>query len=207
MARPAYKLEWSRWLKIYKALLNLTDQAPLKLPRARDIDQTSNPAFWLIVPVRQKHHPHGKRQPNQALLMRVTGRRGVGDRKGYGPSDAEQRAMLRCVMEVGPLKPIGYLPLSTIRAAKTASEMVASSALTRGLAAIQFPPEACCIRSGALYVYDRAALNALLKACAAEAAAAGLPVQSDAFVAQIASVWYERDHPAHPIIAAAFGET
>ncbi|HEY0145477.1 MAG TPA: hypothetical protein VGB93_04870, partial [Methylovirgula sp.] len=84
---------------------------------------------------------------------------------------------------------------------------VAASALTRGLAAIQFPPEACCIQSGALYVYDRAALAALLQVRAVAAAAAGLPVRVDAFAAHIASTWFERGHPAHPIIAAAFGES
>jgi hypothetical protein len=131
----------------------------------------------------------------------------MSDQADHGPSDAEQRAMLRCLQEVGPSKPVGYLPLSTIRAAKSASETVAASALTRGLAAIQFPPEACCIESGALYVYDRAALAALLQERAAAAAAAGLPLQSDAFVAHIAAIWFERGHPAHPIIAAAFGET
>ncbi|MEI9916959.1 MAG: hypothetical protein WDN29_15460 [Methylovirgula sp.] len=131
----------------------------------------------------------------------------MSDQTDHGPNDAEQRAMLRCVLEVGPLKPIGYLPLSTITAAKSASEIVAASALTRGLAAIQFPPEACCIQSGALYVYDRAALAALLQVRAVAAAAAGLPVRVDAFAAHIASTWFERGHPAHPIIAAAFGES
>ncbi len=29
----------------------------------------------------------------------------------------------------------------------------------------------------------------------------------DAFAAHIASTWFERGHPAHPIIAAAFGES
>jgi hypothetical protein len=131
----------------------------------------------------------------------------MSDQADHGPNDAEQRAMLRCVLEVGPSKPVGYLPLNAIGAAKSASEIVAVAALKRGLAAIEFPPEACCIKSGALYVYDRAALTALLQERATAAAAAGLPLQPDAFVAHIAAVWFERDHPAHPIIAAAFGET
>jgi hypothetical protein len=145
--------------------------------------------------------------PNEAPLNASCCSRNMSDQTDQGPSDAEQRAMLRCVLEVGQSKPIGYLPLSDIRAAKSASEIVAVSALARGLAAIQFPPEVCCIESGALYIYDRAALAALLKERACAAAVAGLPLQPDAFVAHIAANWFERDHPAHPIIAAAFGET
>jgi hypothetical protein len=70
----------------------------------------------------------------------------------YGPSEAEQRDMLRSLLEVGPSKPIGYLPLSAIRAAKSAPEIIAMSALADGLAAVEFPPGACCSESGALWL-------------------------------------------------------
>jgi hypothetical protein len=128
------------------------------------------------------------------------------DLPDYGPSEAEQRVLLRCLLEVGPSKPIGYLPLGAIKAARSSREIVASSALARKLAVIEFPHGACCIESGALYVYDRAALATLLKERAVAAAAAGLPLQSDAFVAHIAATWFAPDHPAIPIIVAAFGE-
>jgi hypothetical protein len=128
------------------------------------------------------------------------------DLPDYGPSEAEQRDMLRSLLEVGPSKPVGYLPLSAIKTARSSPEIVAMSALADGLAAIEFAPGACCIESGALYVYDRAALNALLRERAAAATAAGLPLQADAFVARIAAFWFDRNHPARPIIAAAFGE-
>jgi hypothetical protein len=128
------------------------------------------------------------------------------DLPDYGPGEAEQREMLRSLLEVGPSKPVGYLPLSAIRAAKSVPEIITISALADGLAAIEFPPGACCIESGALYVYDRVALDALLQRHAGDAAAAGLPLQADAFVARIAAFWFDRNHRAHPIIAAAFGE-
>ncbi len=115
--------------------------------------------------------------------------------------------LLRSLTAVGPAKPVGYLPLYAIKnLLGTTPEALTASATARGLAAVLFGPEACCIKSGALYVYDREALAVLLQTRSLRVRAAGLSLNPDAFVARIAAVWFERDHPAHPIIAAAFGE-
>jgi hypothetical protein len=45
-----------------------------------------------------------------------------------------------------------------------------------------------------------------LKARANAIAAAGLPLDPDRFVAEIATVWFGNGHSAHPIIATAFGD-
>jgi hypothetical protein len=112
------------------------------------------------------------------------------------------------LLEVGPTKPVAYLPLYTIEEfVKTTPETVIAAATARGLATAQFGPAACCIKSGALYVYDREALADLLQESADASAAAGLPSDPDRFVAHIAAVWLDRDHPAYPLIARAFGET
>jgi hypothetical protein len=121
-------------------------------------------------------------------------------------SDAEQRQLLDSLLEIGPSKPLGCFPITVIIYANSAPEIVAAAALAHGLAAVKFPAEACCIQSGALYVYDRAALKAFLQARAAAVSAAGLPLQPDAFVVQIATVRFAPEHAAHPIIAAALGE-
>jgi len=115
--------------------------------------------------------------------------------------------LLRSLTEVGPTKPVGYLPLDTIRnVVRQSPEAVAASANVRGLMAVQFGPDICCIKSGALYVYDRESLARLLRAEADAVAHAGLPSDPDRFVAHIAAVWYAEDHPACQIIASAFGE-
>jgi hypothetical protein len=49
-------------------------------------------------------------------------------------------------------------------------------------------------------------LAAYLQLTAGTVRAAGLPPDRDSFVAHIATVWFEQDHPAYPIIAAAFGD-
>lgn len=122
-------------------------------------------------------------------------------------SEDERNALLRSLTEVGPSKPVGYLPLSTIEnIARLDPGTVAAAARARGLATEQFGPSVCCIKSGALYVFHREALAALLQADAEAVCAAGLPLDPDGFVARIASVWFEQNHPARPIIAIAFGE-
>src|SRR5581483_10311931 len=102
-------------------------------------------------------------------------------------------------------KPVGYLPLHTINDfVQLSPEDIGAAAIARGLATAQFGPDTCCIKSGALYVYDREALAELLQAQADVISAAGLPLDPDLFVAHIATVWFAADHPIHPIIASAF---
>jgi hypothetical protein len=123
------------------------------------------------------------------------------------PTEDERRTLLRSLTEVSPSKPVGYLPLDTIKNfVRLTPEAVAAAAAANGLATAQFSPMDCCIKSGALYVYHREALATLLRARADAVSAAGLPLDPDRFVAHIAVVWFEKDHPAHPIIAAVFGD-
>ncbi|MDP9813684.1 hypothetical protein J2W42_006559 [Rhizobium tibeticum] len=86
-------------------------------------------------------------------------------------------------------------------------ETLAAIAATRGLATAQFAQAACRIKSGAFYAYHREALGDLLRENADTIRVAGLPVDPDGFVAHIAAIWYEENHVARPIIAAAFGES
>jgi len=122
-------------------------------------------------------------------------------------NDEERDVLLRSLTDVGPSKPVGYLPLYTIeKFLRSTPETLAAAAGTRGLATAQFAQAACCIKSGAFYAYHRDALNNLLQENADAVRVAGLPLDPDDFVAHIAAIWYEKSHSAHPIIAAAFGE-
>jgi hypothetical protein len=123
------------------------------------------------------------------------------------PEPDEDKTLLGSLTGVGSTKPVAYLPLYTIKDfVQLSPDVVAADAKARGLAAVQFGPDTCCIKSGALYVYDREALARLLQVQADAVAHAGLPHDPDRFVRHIAAVWYPKDHPAHPIIAKAFGE-
>jgi len=119
---------------------------------------------------------------------------------------ADRRRLLCDLMQVGPTRPVGYLPLYTLKHLLLRDPQdVASEASASGLTATQFGPDGCCIKSGALYVYHREALAELLRSRADVLAANGLPTDPDHFVALIASVWFEQDHPVYPIVVAAFG--
>lgn len=126
--------------------------------------------------------------------------------KSPAPTNNERQAILRSLDDVGPSKPVGYLPLSTIDEILLISpEAVAAGLTARGLATARFSPEDTCIESGALYVYHRAALHTLLANRAEAVGIADLPLDPDRFVVRIATTWFDEDHPAKPIIAAAFG--
>ena len=122
------------------------------------------------------------------------------------PDEREQEMLLRSLMAVGPSKPVGYLPLHTIEEfVQITPEAVVAALTAHGLATVQFGPTGCCIKSGALYACHREALAALLQANADAIRAMGLPLDPEIFVAHIAAVWFENNHPAYPIIAKAFG--
>ena len=124
------------------------------------------------------------------------------------PTEAEREVYLRDLSRVGPSKPVGYLPLYTIRDfAHLTPEIVAAQATANGLTATAFSPKRCCIKSGALYVHDPAALARLLLAHAEVLEANGFPINPDRFVAHIAKTWFTQDHPAHSVIAQAFGSS
>lgn len=114
--------------------------------------------------------------------------------------------MLRDLNGVGPSKAVGYLPLRTLeKLLLLCPEAVAAGFTARGLATARFAPEESCIGSGALHVFHRTALHALLAKQAEAVRSAGLPLDPDRFVARIATTWFDENHPAIPIIAAAFG--
>ncbi len=121
-------------------------------------------------------------------------------------TEADRQWLLHDLMNVGPEKPVAYLPLYTVKDLLLRDPKdLAREAVALGLTAAQFGPDKCCIKSGALYVYHREALAELLRTQAAVLATNGFPIDPNHFVARIASVWFEHDHPIYPIVAAAFG--
>lgn len=126
--------------------------------------------------------------------------------KQPAPTEAEREHYLRDLSGVGSSKPIGYLPLYTIRDfAHLSPEIVAARATANGLTAVEFSPKRCCIKSGALYVYDPQTLAQLLLAQADVLKANDFPLDPDRFVAHIAKTWFPQHYPAQSVIAQAFG--
>jgi hypothetical protein len=108
--------------------------------------------------------------------------------------------------EVGPEKPLGYLPLYTVRdVLHMDPHALARDAAARGLSAVMFDADACCIKSGALYLFDRRAFDGILQSSAATLLSNGWTVDVDQFVARIAREWVDPTHPVAPVIRRAFG--
>jgi len=72
--------------------------------------------------------------------------------------------VLESLSLVGPSKAVGYLPLRTVtHVLGLTVEGVIADAEARGLKAIPLGPRQCCIKSGALYVFDEEALERILR--------------------------------------------
>jgi hypothetical protein len=108
---------------------------------------------------------------------------------------------------VGPKKAVGYLPLYTISEVLGAElDDLVGEAESQGLSTIVLGPDRCCIKSGALYVYHRAALEKLLRQAADVVQNSGLSSNPEQFVEQIAATWFEPEEPIYPVIKAAFSD-
>jgi hypothetical protein len=123
-------------------------------------------------------------------------------------TNLEREAIVRDLALVGRTKAVGYLPLDTIeRYLKIPPTKLAANARRKGLAALLFSSRQSCIRSGAFYVYHRAALRSLLASQADALRQSGLSNHPDQFVRQIASRWFGSEEPACGVIADAFAFT
>ena len=122
--------------------------------------------------------------------------------------DARKVAIMSSLTQVGPAKPVGYLPLHTIRNILQLEPCaIERDAEAKGLQTTLFEPGQCCIESGALYIFDRSSLDRLLRSSSAILSANHWPENPESFVARVASEWI--DDPRHPVtrvIRLAFGE-
>jgi hypothetical protein len=119
----------------------------------------------------------------------------------------EKANILRGFAEVGATRIIGYLPLYTIRDFLGAEpKALAREAADRGLSAVILGEDECCIKSGALYVYESAALSKLLESYLGRLQDAKWPMEPAAFIRHIAADWFTSDDPIMELIQAAFGE-
>jgi len=120
--------------------------------------------------------------------------------------DTLKDALLRSLQQVGPAKPVGYPPLSTVTDVLGLEvDDLIRDAIARGLAAVRFGPERCCIKSGAIYVYDCWAVAAAVRDATDNLTDYEIPSDPDGFVQYIAANWLDEDHPAYAIIVRAFG--
>ncbi|WP_186419187.1 hypothetical protein [Bosea sp. CS1GBMeth4] len=116
-------------------------------------------------------------------------------------------SVLESLTLVGSTKAIGYLPLQTVtQVLQLNVEDAIAHAAACGLNALSIGPQECCINSGALYVFDAAALEAILRNGVATLEQVNAPTDPTMFVRFIARYWFPADHPIMPIIRTAFAD-
>jgi hypothetical protein len=108
--------------------------------------------------------------------------------------------------DVGPDKPLGYLPNEAIYGYGERPEVVGDVSQRRGLSTLELGEEEAMIRGCALYVYDKKALDSLLGEQASMLAARGWPVDATEFVDRVGreAVDAEQDPELFRVIAWAF---
>lgn len=119
-------------------------------------------------------------------------------------SDEKER-LLRDLFGVGPTKPLGYLPLSTIRRCDRSVEDVASCLISRGLYTLENPFG--IVGTGALYAAHGPSLLALLERSVGMLQGAGWPTTVPGFVQRVSEQWVdEKESPAlYELVGRAFG--
>jgi hypothetical protein len=119
----------------------------------------------------------------------------------------EARRILEIHLNLGPKKPVSYLPLRTIEEiiGLTVPEYVSLIAKS-GNKAIVFSPGRCCINSGAVYAYNYLYLSDVLHDDVDTLSKNGWPSDPDTFIVRIAREWVDTGHPVMPIIKKSFGD-
>jgi hypothetical protein len=122
-------------------------------------------------------------------------------------SEKERQSIFGNLAAVGSGKSLGYLPIATLRKHLDLDEdEIVSSFERRGLKAKTFQAHECCIKSGAIYVFDPVGLQRVLNAASDILKDSSWPVVAEAFVNKVAKIWVDPSHPVYAVIRRAFGE-
>ncbi len=122
------------------------------------------------------------------------------------PNDCSENKYLNDLLRVGPDKPLGYLPLNTIREECKVNPLdVAKYLKRRGLEIKAWKQSFCKVWSGALFVYDRESLQKLLDQHSGILIEANWPSQADDFVVQVATT-LAKSPALFDLVATAFAD-
>lgn len=111
---------------------------------------------------------------------------------------------LQDLYRVGKSKPVGYLPLSTIREASNEKELIKWATQVK-LSHQLFYGHQCNIGSGALFIYDRGELQDFLICYSMTLLGAGVPTDPDSYITYIAKN-HVMDKKAFRIVGLSFAD-
>ena len=111
------------------------------------------------------------------------------------------------LLEVGPEKPLGYLPFHTISAlCKVDYRELEKYLRERGIEVMKFSRFFCKVSSGAFYAYDREALQKLLDKNQGTLKDFRWPTQADQFVKKVAKKYAPGRTPLYRLVAETFAD-
>ena len=110
------------------------------------------------------------------------------------------------IENVGPNKAIGYLPYFFIESTGIPLETLIDNAREKGLVAKFYKPEECSVYSGALYVYDREALQILLNNNTETLEHSGWPKEAQDFFEYHVTNHAEGKTPLFDLIADCYAD-
>ena len=121
------------------------------------------------------------------------------------PPTPPSHRYMRDLYGVGPTKPLGYLPRSTIAECGEDISVVTALLRQRGLTVIEKSGFTTSVGSGALVAYDREALAAFLEKHVDVLRRERWPVEPDAFVRRVTGRRFAKGE-AYDIVARAFDD-
>lgn len=130
--------------------------------------------------------------------------------KKYSPetpsySEDERQKLLNDLRLVGEEKPLGYLPISTLREiCGVEPKKMREELETKGLVVIEFAREEIGVGSGALYAYDRGALGRVLESGRPILEKNGWPTDPDEFVRHLKV--FAEDPDLYNLVMRAFAD-
>lgn len=122
-------------------------------------------------------------------------------------SETSNRRYYDSLQRVGPEKPLGYLPLDTIRYYNQEDpEVLRQQAIDKGLYAKVFDEEESKIASGALYIADIHSLQSLLDSNKTTLSTYGWPGKAEDFIEQVTKETAPAKTKLFDLIADAFAD-
>jgi hypothetical protein len=114
---------------------------------------------------------------------------------------------MRSIEDVGRTKAVGYLPLATLeKVLGLEPEELRKQSIARSLEVRIFEEGKCCIKSGAIFVYDSVLFKKIAEKFREEILARGWIAECDFLIERIATNWFSEQEPVLQFISALYGE-
>ena len=125
-------------------------------------------------------------------------------KNSHHEKEKRKEELLNDLRLVGEEKPLGYLPILTLRKICIDPQKMREELESKGIVVVEFKDEECRVPGGALYAYDRNALGRLLESGKTILEKNGWPTEPDGFVRNLKV--FGEDPDLYRLIMHAFAD-